>query len=53
MSYYQTCPRCGSHLDPGERCDCRDEDEEAAASTRNTDGGGVEHGDRPVPSNNT
>lgn len=22
MSCYKTCPRCGSHLDPGEICDC-------------------------------
>ena len=22
MSYYRTCPVCGSNLDPGERCDC-------------------------------
>lgn len=22
--YYRTCPDCGAHLDPGERCDCRD-----------------------------
>ena len=21
MGYYRTCPRCGAHLDPGERCD--------------------------------
>jgi hypothetical protein len=20
--YYQTCPTCGAHLDPGERCTC-------------------------------
>ena len=20
--YYDTCPRCGSNLDPGEKCDC-------------------------------
>ena len=20
--YFNTCPRCGSNLDPGERCDC-------------------------------
>ena len=52
MSYYsRTCPHCGAHLDPGERCDCRDE--EAAADTANTDGGGVEHGTRPVPSYHT
>jgi hypothetical protein len=22
--YYDTCPECGAHLDPGERCDCRE-----------------------------
>lgn len=22
MAYYQTCPECGAHLDPGEPCDC-------------------------------
>lgn len=22
--YYRTCPDCGAHLDPGERCDCQD-----------------------------
>ena len=22
--YYRTCPYCGSHLDPGEPCDCQD-----------------------------
>lgn len=22
MAYYNTCPHCGAHLDPGERCDC-------------------------------
>ena len=20
--YFTICPRCGAHLDPGERCDC-------------------------------
>lgn len=24
-SYYWTCPYCGNNLDPGEKCDCRDE----------------------------
>ena len=23
MAYYETCPRCGANLDPGERCDCQ------------------------------
>ncbi len=21
-NYFNTCPKCGSNLDPGERCDC-------------------------------
>ncbi|MEZ3506370.1 MAG: hypothetical protein K1W10_05400 [Lachnospiraceae bacterium] len=21
---YKTCPHCGAHLDPDERCDCQD-----------------------------
>lgn len=25
MSYYNVCPYCGAHLDPGERCTCREE----------------------------
>lgn len=24
MAYYRTCPYCGAHLDPGEKCDCSD-----------------------------
>lgn len=24
MSYYNTCPDCGAHLDPGEACDCQE-----------------------------
>ena len=39
MSYYRTCPYCGANLDPGERCDCRD-NEKAAADAANIDGGG-------------
>ncbi len=27
MPYYNICPYCGSHLDPGERCDCQDKRE--------------------------
>lgn len=27
MSYYRTCPYCGANLDPGERCDCQDEEQ--------------------------
>lgn len=30
-TYYNTCPICGAHLDPGERCDCEQEDEDEGA----------------------
>lgn len=36
MSYYRTCPGCGAHLDPGERCDCRTS--KTASSAANADG---------------
>lgn len=25
MAYYNTCPNCGSNLDPSEKCDCENE----------------------------
>ncbi len=25
MAYYDVCPKCNAHLDPGERCDCEEE----------------------------
>lgn len=28
MAYFETCPWCGAHLDPGERCDCPESMEE-------------------------
>ncbi len=27
MAYYHICPKCGAHLDPGEKCDCREKEE--------------------------
>ncbi len=42
MKYFRVCPRCGAHLDPGEVCDCRDE-EKALVSASNADEGGAEH----------
>lgn len=41
MSYYHTCPHCRANLDPGERCDCR-EDEKTLASAANAGEGMVE-----------
>lgn len=26
MAFYKTCPFCGANLDPGEKCDCREEE---------------------------
>lgn len=40
MPYYKTCPSCGACLDPGERCDCQNE--EAAPGATNTQSGKVE-----------
>ena len=28
MPYYWTCPDCGANLDPGEKCDCKNETKE-------------------------
>lgn len=25
MTYFNTCPNCGAHNDPGEKCSCRDQ----------------------------
>lgn len=27
MKYYWTCPECGANLDPGEKCDCKEQEE--------------------------
>lgn len=28
MAVYKECPYCGAHLDPGERCDCMEQQKE-------------------------
>lgn len=28
MPYNWTCPYCGANLDPGEKCDCKDNEKE-------------------------
>lgn len=38
MSYYRTCLYCGAHLDPGERCDCRDNEKTAPRATNTQSG---------------
>lgn len=32
--HYKTCPRCGAHLDHGERCDCMDRAQEEREAAR-------------------
>ena len=34
MAQYRICPRCGAHLDHGERCDCTDRRLEPAETAR-------------------
>lgn len=34
--HYKTCPRCGAHLDHGERCDCLDRAAEVRETARIT-----------------
>lgn len=41
MPYYRPCPLCGSALDPGELCDCRDK--ETAPKAANFEGCQVDH----------
>lgn len=31
-TYYDTCPKCGANLDPGEHCDCEEGSDEDDAS---------------------
>lgn len=40
MAYYNECPLCGATLDPGERCDCQDEEEAAPDATNIQSGKG-------------
>lgn len=34
--YYRVCQSCGAHLDPGEQCDCREIEKEAAPAATGT-----------------
>lgn len=37
MPLYWTCPLCGANLDPGESCDCQEENKDKEEE-ENTDG---------------
>ena len=32
MAQYKICPDCGAHLDPGEKCDCKKENNDKEES---------------------
>ena len=34
MAYFRICPSCGCALDPGERCDCAEDEKEKAVSVQ-------------------
>lgn len=34
MPYWRECPKCGSHLDPGERCDCESLEKTGASEVK-------------------
>ena len=34
MPYWRECPKCGCHLDPGEMCDCGDQEKEDKPQAR-------------------
>lgn len=34
--YFKVCSLCGAHLDPGELCDCRETEKEAAPAATGT-----------------
>ena len=36
MAQYRTCPRCGDHLDHGERCECMDRRPELVKTAKAT-----------------
>ncbi len=38
MRYYNKCTECGSNLDPGERCTCKDEADQGHKQDNNNKG---------------
>lgn len=36
---YKICPYCGAHLDPGEPCDCQDEEIATSQQEKGPDAG--------------
>lgn len=40
MAYFRQCPYCGANLDPGERCDCREDKPDGGKEERNAEAHG-------------
>lgn len=34
MAFYNVCPNCGANLDPGERCDCKEQEKRQDAAEK-------------------
>lgn len=45
---YRICPLCGAALDPGERCDCRDQTENEPRTNKGKTAPVLEHRDGRV-----
>lgn len=41
MAYYNVCPNCGGNLDPGEKCDCKNEKQEDNRNEAGRKGGEI------------
>ena len=49
VAYYNVCPDCGAHLEPGEHCDCKERREELLRLRQQTD---KERGEYIIEENN-
>ncbi len=44
MGYCRICPLCGAHLDPGERCDCKEVQQPISGTSIDYPGGNIHRG---------
>ena len=52
-SYYRICPLCGAHLDPGERCDCQEKEEDRPGAVNAGTVEGETEGNQPAVSSSS
>lgn len=50
MAYYRRCPRCGAYNDPGEICDCRDNEKTEEKIEATPAASGMTSGFTPITS---